>query len=75
MGLFVEVMCDERKDWPNDGRFYSLYNRCWTNRNDNPNGRTVQEARKEARRQKWIIKGKYACCPACADPDPQPIKD
>ena len=65
MGFYVEVMCDELKDWPaNSGH---LYNRCTTHRGDNPQGATVGEARKEAKRQGWIVKGDYACCPDCRE--------
>lgn len=65
MGLYVEVMCDERKEWPRDGRFYSLSLRCHSDNADNPQGPTVAIAREEARKAKWIIRGRYACCPGC----------
>jgi hypothetical protein len=60
MGLYVEVMCDERK--PGNGP----YNNCWSDRNDNPQGRNASGARAEAREQGWKIgPGNRAVCPAC----------
>lgn len=66
MGLYVEIMCDERKDWPKTPEYAGkIINRCWSNRNDNAQGYSVASARKDARENGWILKGRYACCPAC----------
>ena len=63
MSLYVEIMCDELKEWPeNSGH---LYNRCTTHRGDNPQGGSIAEAKKEAKLQGWKISGNYACCPDC----------
>jgi hypothetical protein len=66
MGLYVEVMCDERKDWPDTPEYAGKINhRCWSNANNNPQGRTAKGARDAAREGGWLIKGNYACCPGC----------
>jgi hypothetical protein len=64
MGLYVEVMCDERKEWPADGEC-RLYHRCLSHNNENPQGPTVAIARQEAKRTGWVIRREYACCPRC----------
>lgn len=67
MGLYVEVHCDVRKDGyvkvgPNNSNSY----RCWSARSDNAQGRTVAEARSEARKQGWKVgPGNSAVCPGC----------
>lgn len=67
MGLYVEVMCDERKGWPKTPYYAGqIVIRCWSQRNDSAQGTSVARARKEARKQGWTIKGRYACCPGCA---------
>lgn len=68
MGLYVEVMCDEMKEWPKTPPYASkINNRCWSHENANPQGRTVRQARKEAKKQGWTVSGNYACCPACKE--------
>jgi hypothetical protein len=58
MGLYVEVMCDERDCMRVDdcGRLI-----CWSHSNDNPQGCSVRAARAEAKAQGW----KRDICPAC----------
>ena len=54
MGLYVEVCCDIAG--PD----------CEGMRGDNPNGRTVEEAKAEAVRVGWTIgRGRKASCPSC----------
>lgn len=65
MGLYVEVMCDERKEWPEGS--HRLNHRCYSDRNDNPQGHTVAEARKAARKQQWLVRGSYTVCPGCVE--------
>lgn len=63
MSIYVEVMCDVRKLWPpNSGH---LYNRCVTDRGDNPQGSSIAEAKEEAKCLGWKVKGNHACCPDC----------
>lgn len=63
MSIYVEIMCDELREWPENSGY--IYNRCVTNRGDNPQGSTVSDAKKEAKKQGWKVIGNYACCPAC----------
>ncbi|RWK39292.1 hypothetical protein [Mesorhizobium sp.] len=66
MGLYVEIMCDERKNWPGTPEYAGkIEHRCWSNRNDSAQGYSVAQARKEAKKQGWKIIGRYACCPGC----------
>ncbi len=65
MGLYVEVMCDLRLPWP-DGWRGHLVNHCYSDRNNNPQGRTPAEARKTARKQGWLVEASgYCVCPNC----------
>lgn len=64
MGLYVEVMCDVRKMGADPDR--PLRALCWSDENDNPQGRSVVEARTEARKQGWKIGPRSAAiCPGC----------
>lgn len=67
MSIYVEVMCDVRKAWP-DGSG-KLYNRCFTDRSDNPQGYDIASAKREARALGWKVKGNWSCCPACQKDD------
>lgn len=65
MGLYVEVMCDIRREGQNPKDI--LRPICWSDENASPQGPTIAEARKDARNQKWIIgPGARAICPGCA---------
>jgi hypothetical protein len=75
MGLYVEVMCDRRLPWPNGERGH-IINRCYSDRNDNPQGHTVAQARKAAKKQGWLIEsGGYCVCPNCRKVPVQAISD
>lgn len=64
MGLFVELMCDLRLEGRAPGN--CLIARCWSDRNDNPQGGTPGQARAEGRRQGWKVgPGNKAVCPGC----------
>lgn len=64
MGLYVEMMCDARKQGHKPGNI--LVHLCISDRNDNPQGCTAGEARAEARRQGWKVgPGNAAICPGC----------
>ncbi|MBN9434042.1 MAG: hypothetical protein J0I45_16545 [Bosea sp.] len=64
MRLYVEVMCDLRLDGSDPKA--PLHFSCITNAGDNPQGRTVSEARKAARKAGWRIGPKHkAICPGC----------
>ena len=64
MGLYVEVMCDERKEWP-AGTVGKLLHRCHSHNNDNPQGPSVASAREAAKLAGWLIKGRRSVCPGC----------
>ncbi len=67
MGYFVEVMCDVRKSWPKHAKYASkLVPRCLTDRNENPQGRTLNEAKTAARKEGWMVGlNGAAICPKC----------
>lgn len=66
MGLYVEVMCDERKEWP-AGTKGKLLHRCYSNNNDNPQGPSIPAARAAAKREGWLVKGTRTVCPGCRE--------
>lgn len=72
MGLYVELMCDERKEWPNLPAFAGkLLHRCYSHNNDNPQGPNVAAAKAAGKAEGWIVRGKYCCCPGCSkEPTP-----
>lgn len=65
MGLCVEVMCDVRDETP----IYvgAIFHRCESYGNNNPQGRSVAEARAAARKAGWVVIGGWTCCPGCKD--------
>lgn len=66
MALYVEVMCDVRSAEGQDPRD-PFAHFCWSDRNDNPQGGNVADAKAEARRQGWHLgRGRRAVCPNCA---------
>lgn len=67
MGLYVEVMCDVRDETPLS--VGSIHHRCESHENDNPQGHSIGEARRAARKAKWIVIGNFTCCPNCAVTD------
>lgn len=68
MALWVEVLCDENKQWPETHKdHFDL--RCYSDNNNNPSGYSVKTARDEARRQRWKLQGNYAICPNCQLPN------
>lgn len=67
MSLYVEIQCDVRNEtgfWLDKPPYN--YVRCRSMDNNNAQGVNVVDAKKEARRQKWVVVGKWACCPYCA---------
>jgi len=63
VGLYVEVMCDRRKDGMASNGLSHL---CWSNRNDNPQGPNIKAAKSEARSQGWKLGVRHkAICPGC----------
>jgi hypothetical protein len=57
MGLYVETMCDA----PSAERL-----NCVSDDGDNPQGATIGEAKEEARKQGWRLKGaRSAICEQC----------
>jgi hypothetical protein len=74
MGLYVEVMCDERKEWPAGYNSRSVLHRCHSHNNDNPQGPSIAAARSEAKAAGWLIKGRRSVCPGCLEilPGEQP---
>lgn len=68
MSFYVEVMCNERKPWPNTPAYAGkIVNRCLSDRGDNPQGRDLKSAAYAAREEGWIIRRpRYACCPPCS---------
>lgn len=73
MGLYVEVMCDLRIAGTDPKNI--LRSLCWSDDNSNPQGRSVGEARAEAKRQGWKLTGRQgAVCPGCAiEPAPADV--
>lgn len=65
MGLYVEIMCDVMKEWQ-EGSGH-IHMRCVSHRGDNPQGHTVAEARKQAKRQGWLVVKGYDVCPNCKE--------
>lgn len=66
MGLYVEVTCDVRKGWPKVPLYEGqIIHRCLSHRSDNPQGGTVADARKAAKKQGWYVEAYYAICPEC----------
>lgn len=64
MGLYVEVMCDARIQ--GRGRANVMRMTCWSDENDNPQGRSVGTARANARQAGWHLIGRRrAICPRC----------
>jgi hypothetical protein len=66
MGLYVEVMCDVRKEWPKTAEYAGkLRARCESYNSDNPQGHTVAEAKKAAKAAGWKVRGGVTVCPGC----------
>lgn len=65
MGLYVEVMCDVRDETPLHAG--AIRHRCESHENNNPQGRSIRQARAEARKAGWKIIGGWSCCPPCLD--------
>ena len=74
MGLYVEVMCDVRLDtgyWQDTPPYG--YVACHSATNDNPQGGSIAEARKAARKGGWLVQGGKTVCPYCRKhQEPQP---
>ncbi|MBS7545072.1 hypothetical protein [Ancylobacter oerskovii] len=73
MAFYVEVMCNERKQWPDGTQHMRL--RCFSDENANPQGIDLRSASAEARRTGWAVFGRYACCPGCRAALSQPAKE
>lgn len=60
MGLYVELMCDEHKGWPETPAFAGKIDlRCHSDAGDNPQGPTVAAARAAGKAAGWIVRGNY----------------
>lgn len=66
MGLYVEVMCDRQKAWPDKPEYAARSDfRCESDKGDNPQGRSVGEARVAARKAGWLVARNHTVCPGC----------
>lgn len=64
MSTYVEVHCDVKKEGRDPAS--PLHSFCWSDRNDNPQGWSIADAKAEARIQGWkLTKGNRAACPNC----------
>lgn len=71
MGLYVEVMCDARSEGRDPNNILRAI--CHSNEGENPQGYSVADARKEARRLRWKVgPGRRAVCPGCLASPPTP---
>lgn len=70
MSLYIEVFCDARLQGtdPHD----VLLHRCWSDRNESPQGRSVAAARSDAKATGWRRVGGRDICPGCQVKDPRP---
>lgn len=78
MSVWIELMCDVRKDGTAADGLSCL---CWTNRNQNVMGRAKDATRvpavirileRQAVAQGWVkVRGQWTC-PGCAGKDKQP---
>ncbi len=73
MSIYVEIMCNVRHSGRDPEHVLVAF--CWTDRNDNAQGVSVADARREARRQGWKVgPGNYAECPNCRTLPPDTVK-
>ena len=71
MGLYVEVMCDVRREGSDPKDMLSAF--CWSDNNNNPQGPTVKDAKAEAKARGWLVgPRRKAVCPNCRKLDPPP---